>query len=395
VVNLVLFLFLFSCVFDPADHLLGLKVWLFLIAFGMTLFRLINVQGMFSLSRELLVYIVMFVGIPMLSILNGMLDGPYRYEGLALINGYLLIFLTSILVLNRVDLMSVLAKVLTVLAVVIVITRITLQVMPDLYPVLAVFGERTGVVILDVRSYLDTVSMMQVYFVTSPMLVISIAWYAQRAAHAGNRSARYAALATVFLHMVAMMLAGSRNNIFMAIALPVALGFLFSRHRAIYIMIVTALVSVLLYVFADQLRALLSPNEVSNNIKLMLLDDYSRILADPKTLMFGTGLGVYEFWNAKSAYYFISELTYLEMVRNFGLPGALLMLGLLLWPVYKEFSYRSNVAEPALAIGWGGYLFMCISNPNLFNSMGILILSVLLGRQYLKRFYTFAPGVAR
>lgn len=395
VVNLVLLLFVFVCVFDPANRALGLKEVFFLFALGMTVFRLVQAKSSFYLSKSLLVYIVLFVGIPMLSILNTGLNGPYLYEGLALFKGYLLILLAPILALNRIDLIPVLAKALTVLAVIIIITRVTLQLMPDLYPVLAGFGEQTGIVILDVRAYSDTLSMMQVYFVTSPMLVISIAWYAQRAAHAGNLSSKYAALATVFLHMVGMMLAGSRNNIFMAIALPMALGFLFSRHRAIYIMIVTAFVSLLVYVFADQLRALLSPNEVSNNIKLMLVDDYSRILADPQTLMFGTGLGAYEFWNAKSAYFNLSELTYLEMVRNFGLPGALLMLVLLLWPAYKEFSHRSNVAEPALAIGWGGYLFMCISNPNLFSSMGILILSMLLGRQYLKRFYTFAPGVAR
>ena len=172
----------------------------------------------------------------------------------------------------------------------------------------------------------------------------------------------------------------------MTFALPMALWVLFSRHRATSIMIVTALVTVLVNVFVDQLRALISPNEVSNNIKIMLFNDYSRILSDPHTLMFGIWLGAYEFWNAKSVYLYI-----------FGLPGALSMLGLLLWPAYKEFSYRSNVAETALAIGWGGIcLFVFVfPTPTFSLPWVLLLLIVLLTRQFLKQYYTFPPGVAR
>jgi hypothetical protein len=61
------------------------------------------------------------------------------------------------------------------------------------------------------------------------------------------------------------------------------------------------------------------------------------------------------------------------------------MLGLLLHPIYMAFSKQALAAERPLAIAWASYLVMCISNPNLFSSMGILILSVLLARLYARR----------
>lgn len=392
----VLMLFLLSCVFDPADLLLGLKVWLFLLAWGLTMVRAATTRTMLSAPYGLLAYTVLFIAVPLLSIIRyAMADGSMEFEGLNLLKGYMLVPLALMLVLNRIDLLPRLAMVLSTLAVTILGTYVALQLMPELYAALYVFGAQTGIVLVDTREYGEDVSLLQVYFVTSPMLAISIAWYAQRAQNATSWVARRAASVMVVLHAVAMIVAGTRNNILVAITLPLALWFLHARHKTFVTAAAAGVAASLALVFADELRAFFDPNEVSNSIKLALLADYGRILSDPWTLMFGRGLGAYDLWHSKSMYYYISELTYLEMVRNFGLPGALLMLGLLLLPIRMAVSTRGSSAERALAVGYAFYLAMCISNPNLFSSMGILILCVLLARLYSMASRATTSGVAQ
>lgn len=388
----VLTLFLLSCVFDPADQLLGLKVWLFVLAWSVTIARASSFSnGTVSVPLPLLVYVALFLAIPLFSVLRLALDdGSIRPEGLTLLKGYLLITLAPMLVLNRVDLMPRLGVVLSCLAIAIIGTYVALQVAPEFHDALYVFGAITGIVLVDLRDYAQDVTFLQVYFVTSPMLAISIAWYFHRANAAATPRARFVAWFLVALHAVAMMLAGTRNNILVSIILPAALWMQYSRRRVLVALGSMSMALALVLIFAEQLTAFFDPGEVSNSTKLALLGDYGRILAEPWTLLFGRGIGAYELWAAKSEYNFVSELTYLELIRNFGLPAAALMLALLLTPIWRAFSSRGSLANRAIALGYALYLVMCMSNPNLFSSMGILILCVTLAR-----LYPATPGTAR
>jgi hypothetical protein len=112
-------------------------------------------------------------------------------------------------------------------------------------------------------------------------------------------------------------------------------------------------------------------------------------LDDPRTLFIGQGLGAYQTWGSRGVKFYISELTYLEMIRNFGLFGAAAMMTLLLIPVTFAFTAGAK-RDRALAVSYAIYLVMCVTNPNLFSSMGILILSVLLAGAAMNREESFA-----
>jgi hypothetical protein len=110
-------------------------------------------------------------------------------------------------------------------------------------------------------------------------------------------------------------------------------------------------VAILALPFMHILRAFIDPGEVANSLKLVALQDYFRIFSDPVTLPFGQGLGAYYDWSVRGPFY-ITELTYLEMARNFGLPGALIMLALLLFPIGRVFFAQSNRSERSLAMAY-------------------------------------------
>jgi hypothetical protein len=384
VLGFLLLLFLLSCVFDPADRVLNLKVWLFVLCWVYTLFVCASSRTQVGVSLGLWIYTQLFILIPVLSIAWFWLtNGSDPFEGFSMLKGYLLIMLAPMLVLNRINLLPRLCAVLTVLAVLVIGLFIAMQLVPELYDVLYVFGPSTGIMFVDNRDYGSGTELLQVYVVTSPMLAISIAYYFSIAHSAPRPSAKRRLLwGLVMINVLGMLLAGTRNNILASLLLPVVLSFIYVRNKTIGALFSLALVAVMTWVFFDELRVFFDPTEHSNSAKLAMLSDYSRIFSDPLSLMFGQGLGAYQLWEGRG-YGYVTELTYLELVRNFGLPGATVMLGLLLLPVGHAFAANRSHGEKSIALGFAAYLVMCISNPNLFSSMGILILSVILGNIFL------------
>src|SRR5262245_45866227 len=106
VLGFVLLLFLLSCIFDPDDRVMRLKVWIFMGAWGLTLLALMSSRTPATVPRGLLLYTMLFMLVPLYSITWFFLtDGNPRFEGFAMFKGYVLISLALILVLNRINLL--------------------------------------------------------------------------------------------------------------------------------------------------------------------------------------------------------------------------------------------------------------------------------------------------
>ena len=220
-----------SCIFDPADRVLSLKVPLFAACWAVTLAQCSFRRERCRLPLELIVYTLLFVAIPSASIVGYYVTGGGQpYDGFQLLKGYVLVSLGALLYLNRIDVLPHLAAVLTALAALILGVAIAVTVEPTLYDLLYLPGSLSGLLFLDRRDYAGLV-MLQVYFVTSPMLVISIAYYFHLAKTHASRRRRmlYAGLSA--MSIVAMFFAGTRNNIIVSLLLPLALVLLYSRSR--------------------------------------------------------------------------------------------------------------------------------------------------------------------
>jgi len=386
VIGLALILFLVTCVFDPADKLLGIKVWVFLLCWILTIALHPGLTLLRGLPIGLAVYVTAFLAIPLVSIAYyAITDGGQPYAGFDLLKGYILITLAPLLVLNRVTLLRELSAVLTLLAISILGVFVLLLLDPDFYAALHAFGSSTGIVFVDVRDYGSDVTLLQVYFVTSPMLVISIAYYFHQAMASSARPAKLRYFALVGVSATGMLLAGTRNNIVVSVLLPIALWLMYARRRALGAALSAIAVAFILVLFSGELQTFFDPTEHSNSLKLALVNDYARIFEDPIALLFGQGLGAYHYWDATGKSFYVTELTYLELVRSFGLVGGAVMFGLLVFPIAYAFASNKSLKLRAVVIGYAFYLLMCASNPNLFSSMGILFLSVILAMIYLAR----------
>jgi hypothetical protein len=377
-IRLLLVLFVLTCAFDPADQILGGKVQIFVALWAATLLSLMARPDDVNLPAWLLIYVLGFVAIPLFSVFwYYVIDGKQPFEGFVLLKGYLLMSLAVLLVLNKVDLIPLLSKVLTIVAVLVIGVFAAIQLYPGLLEVLYPYGGITGAFWLDERSYGDNLKLLQVYLMASPMLAIAIAYYFDCAMSLRGR-ARLAYFALVGINVVGMVLAGTRNNILVALLLPFVLWPFYTRRVVLYAWCSLLVVVLCALPFADQLAAFFDPTETGNSIKLTSIQDYIDLFSNPVTLLLGQGLGAYHFWSARGYSFYVTELTYLEMIRNFGLIGAIVMMAMLFLPVAHALTVRASRRERALAVAYFLYLVMCASNPNLFCSLGMLILAILV-----------------
>lgn len=405
VARALIFAFVIACVFDPADRVLGLKVWIFVAVWPVTFVIGLLASDEIELPVDLLIIVLLFIAIPLLSIAWYYLtSGVQPYAGFALLKSYLLVSFALILVINRTDILPVLSAALTVLALLTIAIFVVLRFNPDLFHTLHQAGENSGIFGISHRTYGAGLSFTQIAFATAPMLAISISYYFDCAMSGARSQARlvsrlvYWVLAA--LGVVAMLLVGLRNTMAVALLLPLFLWPLYTRRPGRNALISGAILLVLCLPFAGKLKAFLDPAELSNNVKLTFLSDYADIFGDPLTLTFGQGLGAYYEWSTSglpdfevtgSNFYFITELTFVDMIRSYGLFGAAVMLALLLYPVAFAFLTQAGRAQRALAVGFLAYLGMSVTNPLLFSSSGMLIWSALLVVTFRNAFATRGP----
>ena len=383
--RIFLFCFVIVCIFDPADRILSLKMPIFLCCFILSFFHLI-MNSNNKIEKSSLATILIFLIIPLFAVFNGItFAGQDGQLGFDMYKGYLFILLLPVLCILRIDVIPMMVFSLTILSIIVIVTYIIVNIFPETYVVISEFGNLTGLVLPDRRNYGGDADYLQIYYVTSPMIVVAIAYYFSLATHE-RRARPLRGYLTMVICMLAMILAGSRNNLFVAFLLPAGLFFFNSKYKVYFLPLLLATLALSSVLLWSTIGELLDPTEFSNSLKLNLIKDYMNIFSYPWVLIFGQGLGVDVYWPARGYNNHLSELTYFEMVRNFGIFGSFFMVMALLFPIFKLIKpFRVNKTYQNMVLAYGFYLIMCFTNPNLFNSLGILIFVSLLSYYFIKR----------
>ena len=136
-------------------------------------------------------------------------------------------------------------------------------------------------------------------------------------------------------------------------------------------------ITVIIIIFRKIIISMISIDDISNYIKLQHYRDIIKLLSQTKILLFGQGLGTKFFSEARQREVKTIELTYLDILRKFGFIIGLAYIIMLLIPIKKLFNKKYSY-DHYLYIGYIGYLIMSFSNPFIFSSSGMLVLSIIL-----------------
>jgi hypothetical protein len=126
------------------------------------------------------------------------------------------------------------------------------------------------------------------------------------------------------------------------------------------------------------------PEESSNAAKLGHIHSYIENFSEhPIYLFWGQGADTEFYSQGFEAKTVVTELTYLEVIRWFGIPVAAIIFMALLYPVL-ELSRLSD-ALSYLAIPYVAYLWEAGTNPLLVSATGTLMVSAIWGVVLMRR----------
>lgn len=380
---LCLWLYCGIAFFDPSDMVLGVKLPLF--AMAMILYLAARIRGKArALPRDLLAATVMVsLAIPTfyLTVFLVRHPGGDIRGGLALAKG----LLALMLVLPSVSLGIDLKKPVLFFCGLMIVSVIGLQAYSamdgELFRKISGFLTGHNMAMIGSRSF-GELDLAMIFFVTTPLLVVTVPFFAGEVLNPGKSlSVRLLSLLFLILVLLASFFSASRAVFLVLLAECLACYLIAVRRRAWLLLggLTLTAAFILIGSLALQRTGLFSTEEQSNSVKVAHYKSFREYIdQDPAVLLTGDGLGAVYLTRAPgiNREVFQTELTYLDMIRYFGLAGMLLFMLLLAVPFFK------TTFDPLNLIGFLAYLAVAGSNPLLFNSTGMLAVAYFWSRQY-------------
>lgn len=373
-------LLLIICVFDPADLVFRLKMPLFILCLFVFLLDYKNLK-INKYPKTIFLINIIFLLIPIISLSFYFIDNLALPEnGFNLYKGYLLVILSILLFHFNLNCIKSFSIILNFLSFLIILVYFIVKTFPEYYNIIYLWGLKYQIFLIGERVYdIELEGIWSIYFVTSPLLVIPIAYYTN--SYVNNNS--FKVLLILFLNIFAMFIAGTRNNMFTSILVPFLIFLYYSKKKNIFIFFSLIGLFAFIYLNIDTITAMFSLNEPSNATKYGLLGDYYNIFNSPRNLLIGQGFGANYFWESRGKFDFVTELTYLEIIRNFGLILGFILLICIFYPIIYAIKNKKNYYIFYLLVAYSFYLFMSANNPIFFMSMGMLFFPIVLSNTFM------------
>ncbi len=377
--RIVLILLIAVCIFDPADKLLGLKMPLFALGWILFIFGIMANRKNVYAPVNMITYLLLFILIPLVSIAYYQFIGSdfIHYDGYQYFKSYLFITLLPILYISKIDLIKPTVAIISVLSILSTIILIISYFNTSLISIFNEVGQRYGMFSMGNRIWGRSVlpNLPAMYSHTSQLIVFPIGYFTMKILFSrGGIKIIYGLL--LVINMVALFFSATRNNIMASLLVPILVVFWYSKRKILALFIIISLTFIILVSHIDIIKSALDPEGTSNALKLSFIKDYLYLFADAEVLLFGQGLGSY-FNTTLGGYVSLTELTYFEFIRRFGLILSLASFALLLYPLSKLRLKKYRSIHYLLIV----YLFMLLMaffNPLLMSSSGMLILSIVL-----------------
>lgn len=373
-----LVLLILSCVFDPGNKILGLKMHFFILSWITFIFWAVTYKHSILVSRNLFIYLILFIFIiPCTSIIYFfLLNGTnVKFDGLIYYRTLLFITLVIILYHSRINLLFTTIKILTILSFITIVLFIIGYFNNSFFTLLEkkIGGMKYDLARIGFRNY-SGFQIPMLYFESSPLIVFAIGYFAYRFS-TSEKSNKLRFFFLLMLNIFGMFVGSTRNNIFASILTPIVVIYMYSRKKVIILASAILLLGFITINNIELIQKFFDKNETSNQIKISFFQDYLELLSKPGIFFFGQGMGSY--FESVRGLVSNSELTYLEIFRRYGLFLSMIFIGLLTYPLLYLF-YKKYYTIHYIFISYFFYLVMCFSNPMLLSSTGMLFLSLIL-----------------
>ncbi len=360
---------------DPADNVLHLKLpllaltlalWMVRVAFGV-----VKVGNPWILAGVLLFVLI----IPGVATLIGILGNSLPPDGpdFQLMKEFSVLLLIPVISSERIDLTKHIIRWSFVVAI-FTLALVALSIWaPTLFVVVRDFFVEKDNAFFRSRSLLG-LGIGSFYYKTVGVLVFPMAYFLRNLLDQPGKAVSLFLTATF---IAAMLCSDSRATAIAAFL--VMLAFLFKKIRTRFGMVTAfSILFIIVLLPTTYFVSFFRSDESSNAAKLGHLRSYAvEFDVHPTYLLWGQGADTEFYTEGFQAKTALTELTYVEMIRWFGIPLALLMLVAIFFPavaLVRRGGAMSFLAPPYIA-----YLWESASNPLLICSTGLLIVGAVWG----------------
>lgn len=240
-----------------------------------------------------------------------------------------------------------------------------------------------GAAVYALRNY-GKMTLLMIFYKTSPLLVFPLSYYLYRIFIDSSKKASFSTYLLIILVTVTLFLSGTRANLLSLFLIPLFyVGFFIYRKSKPRFILFTAFgLLAFLLAFPSLWNIIMNRHEASNVIKFGYFSSYADYFQGHLlSLIFGQGIGGKFFAYGLHRFMDVTELTYLELIRVWGIPIAAIFGLVLIWPLVTEIRQKKL---SHLFIAYLAYLFIAGTNPLLLSSTGMLVLVYVFSMEFGK-----------
>lgn len=371
--NFLVFLLVVDVVIDPGNLILGIKEFLFV-----SIFILWLASKQIKIDVEIF-YVILFVALilPVYGFLIGIIrqENFIVKESLQYLKGFVFFALLFVTISKKIDI----SKYLVYSGFFIVLITIWLYIDIGEYSFREsyYFVEKNAARISR-RTFANILFDPVVFYNTSPILLFPLAYYLDRCE---KRFTLWNTLAAV-LFLAALFISATRANMLSALILIVIFLYNVIRNKwriVLYILIPLSIILSMIFLPHFFKTYIFDPLESSNSIKIDHFKSYIELFKnDLSSLIFGQGMGAGFYSYAKEALVYKTELTYMELIRMFGIVMTSVFIIVLFIPIYIFSRNTQNILFSRYKYVYKAYFLYLIleigSNPLLIGSTGMIVL---------------------
>jgi hypothetical protein len=212
-----------------------------------------------------------------------------------------------------------------------------------------------------------------IFYKTSPLLVFPLSYFLHRIFIDRRKRRQLFQVIITILIATSLFLSGTRANILSMLFIIsfYLLNFIYQKSKYVFTFLILMIVFIILLKLPSTIQIIFDANEESNQIKFAHATSYIEVFNNWNILLFGQGLGSSFYSFAYNKEILNSELTYLELIRIWGLFLSFLFFIFLMIPLIAEISAKKF---SFIFVAYISYLFICGTNPLLLSSTGMISL---------------------
>lgn len=366
-------LFVIILMIDPSDGILKLKMPLFILLVLLLLIYYKNVS-----YKAILIFLIIYT-ICLLTNAVGLVRGINTDLSFAL--GVYKGFTMTILLLwsNRLRFLQYLTFPTIIISLIVLTIFILTKTIPEIGGIIYNFTNNEIIPIkISTRNFIGF-EILSVFYLTSPLSIFVAGVFLQKFTKGvGNK---LGSLCIFTCAISVLILSGTRMNMLSAIVIT---GFILIRRiwktRYGKLLAVAITIFGVIAVMLIISKLLSDTGEQSLEVKFTLAEAFNiQLSKDPWLLLFGEGPGAtFDSLGVRGKLAVQSELTYLDLIRWFGIPFTIIILLIYLYPIKVIYSKRKNLEYASvLIVTYLLYMVIAGSNPLLITSTGMLALLIM------------------